>query len=153
MTTLDSVVQILLTAFVGLIVMWTLSSFAEMRISLYLYQALAFVSRLISSEVTFDPKFLPEIVVTEGFFRGRKAVARLNVLSPRYLSYRIHVHLLVQPRLSDRGHFDDFLAHRNPSRTVVWLCSLITPPFYGELTNVFKELTAEAEALEIENAR
>jgi hypothetical protein len=30
---------------------------------------------------------------------------------------------------------------------------LITPPPYGELTNVFKELTVEAEALEIENAR
>jgi len=150
MTTLDVVIQILISAFVGLIIVWALSSFAEIRISRYLYQALAFVNRLIASEQTFNPKLLPEVVVTEGSYAGRQAVVRLNVLSPRYLSYRIHVHLLVKPRLPVKVYSDDPLAYRHPSRTIVWPCSLTNPPSYGDVAVVFKELTAEAEALEME---
>ena len=151
MTILDVLIQVLVSAFVGLIIMWALSSFAEIKISQYLYQALAFVNRLIASEQTFNPKVLPEVVVTGGSYAGRKAVVRLNVLSPKYLSYRIHVHLLVQPRLPVKSYSDDPLAYRHPSRTIVWPCSLISPPPYSDVAIVFRELTAEAEALEMEN--
>ncbi len=151
MTILDAVIQILVSVFVGLILVWALSSFAEIRLSHYLYQALAFVNRLIASEQTFNPKLLPEVVVTEGSYAGRKAAARLNILSPRYLSYRIHVHLLVQPRLPVKAYSGDPLKHRHPSRTIVWACSLIHPPPYSDISIVFRELTAEAEALEMES--
>ncbi len=153
MTILDAVIQVLVSAFVGFIILWALSSFAEIRISHYLYQALAFVNRLIASEQTFNPRVLPEIVVTEGSYAGRKAAARLNILSSRYLGYRIHVHLLVQPRWPVKAYADDPLLHRNPSRTIVWVCSLTSPPPYSDISIVFRELTAEAEALEMENAR
>ena len=152
MTVLDVLIQVLVSAFVGLIIMWALSSFAEIKISHYLYQALAFVNRLITSEQTFNPKLLPEVVVTEGSYAGRKAVVRLNILSPKYLSYRIHVHLLVQPRLPVRAYASDPLAYRHPSRTIVWACSLTSPPPYSDVAVVFRELVAEAEALEMESA-
>jgi len=153
MSLFDGVIQLLLSAFVGFIILWALSSFAEIRISSYLYQALAFVNRLIASEQTFNPKVLPEVVVTEGSYAGRKAVVRLNVLSPKFLRYRIHVHLLVQPRFPVKAYSDDPLAYRHPSRTIVWPCSLTNPPFYNDIALVFKELTIEAEALEMESAR
>jgi len=153
MTVLDVLIQILVSAFVGLIIAWALSSFAEIKISQYLYQALAFVNRLIASEQTFNPRVLPEVVVTEGTYAGRKAVVRLNVLSPRYLRYRIHVHLLVQPRRSSKVYSEDPLAYRHPSRTIVWPCSLTNPPPYNEVAAVLKELSVEAEALEMEAAR
>jgi len=153
MTILDILIQVLIAAFGGLIILWAAGSFAEIRISQYLYQALAFVNRLIASEQTFNPRVLPEVVVTEGSYAGRKAVVRLNVLSPRFLKYRIHVHLLVQPRLPVRAYTEDPLAYRHPSRTIVWPCSLTSPPPYNDVMLVFKELTVEAEALEMEGGR
>jgi len=149
---LDSLIQILVSAFVGAIILWALSSFAELRICRYLYEALKITNRLIASERTFDLKILPEIVVTEGAYHGRKAVVRLNVLSEQFFRYRIHVHLLVQAGLSSVTRNQDPLLARHPARTIVWKCSFLNPPPYGDIHIVLKELTGEAEAVEMERS-
>jgi hypothetical protein len=147
----DIFIQILIFLFVGFVVAWALASFAELRICRYLYQALAVAVRLISSQDTFDLRILPEVVVTQGHYQHRKAVVRLNVFSSRYMHYRIHIHLLIQPRLRIGVVHEDPLRYRNPSRTIAWTCSFFTPPPYDDILVAFKDLSLEADALEMEN--
>ncbi|MGE5279709.1 MAG: hypothetical protein ACM3L6_03060 [Deltaproteobacteria bacterium] len=146
----DLIIQGGVSVFVALIILWALSSFAELRICRYLYDGLSVVNRLIASRSVFDLKVLPDVVVTEGTYRGRKAVARLNVVNDKYLRYRIHVHLLIQPACPLPAAREDPLAYRHPARTIVWKCSLITPPSYGDIQVALKDLAVEAEAFELE---
>ena len=160
---MNALIYFLNFLFMLAILVWALFAYTEIWIYHNIRQTFKTISKLLRSELKPPPKTPLDYLITQGLYKGRKAVCRINRHpSSKLLHYSLSLHFHIEPLIKPRqrfpeeeylipkpqSHQDNRIYYQSTSSTSIISYIFTNKISEQEITNIFEELTHAAEIVE-----
>ncbi len=162
----DIFIYRLTTCFTASIIIWAIFSYIDIWINQNLRSTSKLIAKLLNSEQKPESFNTPGYSITQGVYKGRKIVCRMNSFSPsNFLKYNLRLHIHIEPLVDIRSRPNEAFSPTENTQIagnkIIYKCTSLTAMksyFLSaiiakeEFVEIFEELTQAAETVEI-NAR